>query len=169
MIYGNKLKRIYLTDLLFGKRKKAKSKNNTSSVNKHLPFSKEEEVLIENTLKQIVKEYNTNDEIKEDINNTLKERGYDDLNFSEFICISFHNYYSKFGYENGWDNTNDYEGRLAFIVCDEDQDVREAACVVIDDMANELQRRLIRKGLKVKCDSGDGDEGCVYVFNQKKI
>lgn len=42
-----------------------------------------------------------------------------------------------------------------------------AACVIIGDMAEELQKRLRKKEMKASCDGGDGDEGCVYISNDK--
>ena len=34
-------------------------------------------------------------------------------------------------------------------------------------MGKELQKRLRDKGLKVTVSSGDGDEGCLYITNDK--
>lgn len=151
MIYGNK----FLNEGFFDKFKKKKKevKKQEPKKTKRIEFTSEEEKSIYETLKQIVKEYNSNSDNKNEINDTLKERGIDDEKFTKFVC-------NKLTYFN-------YVGELAYEVCENTQDVRMAACVIIGDMAEELQKRLRKKGMKVSCDGGDGDEGCVYISNDK--
>ena len=151
MIYGNRFLNEGFLDKF--KKKKKEIKKQEPKKTKRIDFTSEEEKLIYETLKQIVKEYNSNSDNKNEINDTLKERGIDDEKFTKFVC-------NKLTYFN-------YVGELAYEVCENTQDVRMAACVIIGDMAEELQKRLRKKGMKVSCDSGDGDEGCFYISNDK--
>ena len=149
MIYGNK----FLNEGFFDKFKK---KNKNQRKTKRIEFTSEEKDLIENTLKEIVKEYNSDPNNKKKIENKIKERikkgDYDsDVKFTKFICELFEDL--------------DYE--ISFTVCDDSQEARIEAYDVYYDMGKELQKRLREKGLKVTVSSGDGDEGCLYISNDK--
>ena len=149
MIYGNK----FLNEGFFDKFKK---KNKNQRKIKRIEFTSEEKDLIENTLKEIVKEYNSDPNNKKKIENKIKEKikkgDYDsDVEFTKFICELFEDV--------------DYE--ISFTICDDSQEARIEAYNVYYDMGKELQKRLREKGLKVTVSSGDGDEGCLYISNNK--
>lgn len=149
MIYGNK----FLDEGFFDKFKKKKQEPKKT---KRIEFTSEEKDLIKNTLKEIVKEYNSDPNNKKKIENKIKERikkgDYDsDVEFTKFICELFADI--------------DYE--ISFTICDDSQEARIEAYNVYYDMGKELQKRLREKGLKVTVSSGDGDEGCLYISNDK--
>ena len=149
MIYGNK----FLNEGFFDKFKK---KNKNQRKTKRIEFTSEEKDMIENTLKEIVKEYNSDPNNKKKIENKIKERikkgdSDSDVKFTKFICELFEDL--------------DYE--ISFTVCDDSQEARIEAYDIYYDMGKELQKRLREKGLKVTVSSGDGDEGCLYISNDK--
>lgn len=154
MIYGNRFLNEGFLDKF--KKKKKEIKKQEPKKTKRIEFTSEEKDLIENTLKEIVKEYNSDLNNKKKIENKIKERikkgDYDsDVKFTKFICELF----------------EDLDDEISFTVCDDSQEARIEAYDVYYDMGKELQNRLNKKGLKVTVSSGDGDEGCLYISNNK--
>ena len=133
MIYGNK----FLNEGFFDKFKK---KNKNQRKTKRIEFTSEEKDLIENTLKEIVKEYNSDPNNKKKIENKIKERikkgDYDsDVKFTKFICELFEDL--------------DYE--ISFTVCDDSQEARIEAYDVYYDMGKRTTKTFKRERIKSYC------------------
>lgn len=157
-------------DRIFKKKKNNKTKKKFSTKSPtFLEITNDDIKVIEAELKKIVKKYNSDSEIKKNIEKDLSKyydemelEGYEDRShftkFHPFVCKLFERNKSDIIYE----------------ICNEGQEYRCAITGYISDIGNELETILKNNsisadGIIFSIDNGDGDEGCIYIDKYKKI
>lgn len=114
-------------------------------------FTNEEFKTIESLLKKIVQKFNSDPNVKKEIEKEYYEneldQEYGKFKFKRFICEEFEK----------------SDSEISFVVCDENQDYRVAASSAISKMGKELENQIKEKGIDASVSCGDGDEGCVYI------
>ena len=131
---------IYIGEGFFKKKKFIRNKLTDQEVN-----------TFESLLKRIIQKFNSDPNIKKEIEKEYYEneldKEYGKFKFKRFICEEFER----------------LESEVSYIVCDEEQDYRVVTSTAISKMGKELENQIKEKGIDASVSCGDGDEGCIYI------